>query len=60
MKNILNNWKTSSAGIISIATGIIIIVNDKTKITEGLTAILAGIGLLFAADSNSTSDETKV
>jgi len=60
MQNILKNWKTSSAGIISIAAGITVIVSDNTKITEGLTTILAGVGLLFAADSNSTQNETKV
>lgn len=51
MKNLLRNWKTTSAGILAIAGGIALYVNDKTKIMEALTAILSGIGLLVASDS---------
>lgn len=55
MTNILKNWKTSSMGIISIVTGIVTFVNDHTQIIASTTAILAGVGFLFAADSNSTT-----
>ncbi len=55
MKNILTNWKTSSAGIILIATGAMAMVTAKAFSVEGLTAILAGIGLLFGADASTTN-----
>lgn len=50
IKNIMKNWKTSSAGLISIITGVSLFLNDKTKLAEAITAVLAGIGLLYAAD----------
>ena len=53
MKNMLQNWKTTSLGITSIVGGITMIVNDKTKLEVGLTAILGGIGLLLAADGKT-------
>jgi hypothetical protein len=37
-------------GSISIITGVTIFLHDKTKIAEAVTALLAGIGLLYAAD----------
>lgn len=54
MKNIFQNWKTTSAGIIMISSGLAIIINNHAMITESLTPILAGLGLLFAADSKTT------
>jgi hypothetical protein len=54
MKNIFNNWKTSSAGIVTIAGGVTLYLNDKTKFVEALTAVLAGLGLLFAHDGTTT------
>ncbi|MFK7048714.1 hypothetical protein FLACOL_01056 [Flavobacterium columnare] len=48
---IFKNWKTTSAGVVSIASGVLLFVNDKTKIIESLTAVLAGIGLIFSQDA---------
>jgi len=55
------NWKTTSAGILAIAGGItrFIFAVKSGEFTEEsimttLTAILAGIGLLLAKDSNVT------
>lgn len=51
MRQIFQNWKTTSAGVVSIATGVLLFINDKTKIIEALTAVLAGIGLVFSQDA---------
>jgi len=56
--NKIKNWKTTSAGILSIAGGIILLINNKSAAMEGLTSILAGIGLLFAADSSNPANPT--
>lgn len=50
MKNIFKNWKTTSSGIITAAGGVLLLLHDKTKTMEALTAVLAGIGLIFAHD----------
>jgi len=42
------NWKTSLAGIGSILTGVALFF--KGNQAEGIAAITAGIGLLFAKD----------
>ena len=56
MKNLFKNWKTTSTGIVTIAGGIVLYLHDDTKVMEALTAVLAGIGLLFAHDgANSNS-----
>lgn len=60
MKNILKNWKTTSVGLVTIAGGVSLYMHDNTKFVEALTAVLAGIGLLFAHDgSNIQSAEYK-
>lgn len=46
------NWKTTLSGIASIITGIVAILNNH--VTEGIAAIVAGVGLLAAKDSNVT------
>jgi uncharacterized membrane protein HdeD (DUF308 family) len=54
----MKNWKTTSAGITLIVTGVISFyfafkstsLNEAT-ITGVLTAVLGGIGLIFGADS---------
>lgn len=53
----MKNWKTTLAGIASIITGISLIINGQ--LTEGVSAIVAGIGLIFATDvkSESTNNE---
>lgn len=53
MKNLLKNWKTTSAGILAIVGGIYLYLNDNTKFMEAMTAVLSGIGLLVASDSIS-------
>lgn len=57
------NWKTTSAGIIMIIGGIctLIFVNKPITpeaITGAATAILGGLGLMFAKDSNVTGGTT--
>ncbi|HWB23850.1 MAG TPA: hypothetical protein VG738_00125 [Chitinophagaceae bacterium] len=54
MKALFKNWKTTSAGIVTIAGGITLFLHDSTKFVEGLTAVLAGLGLLFAHDGDNT------
>ncbi len=54
MRNLLNNWKTTSTGIVTIVGGVTLYLHDETKFVEALTAVLAGIGLLFAHDSGNT------
>lgn len=50
MKNILRNWKTSLFGFSTIITGVALIV--KGSVSEGVTAVLAGITGLFAKDAD--------
>lgn len=57
----MKNWKTTSAGITLIITGIVSVIFalkagplDEATVTGVVTAILGGIGLLFGADSNDT------
>ena len=38
LQTIIKNWKTTSAGVVSIVSGILLFVNDKTKLIEALTA----------------------
>ena len=54
MKKLFKNWKTTSAGLLSIAGGIVLYTGDKTKLMESLTAIMAGIGLLVSKDHDKT------
>ena len=61
----MKSWKTTSAGITMIVSGIIGFyfayktgnVNEGT-ITGSVTAILGGIGLILAKDSNVTGGTT--
>lgn len=57
MKNILTNWKTTSAGILSIIGAGYVIYNghgSQESVMGGITGILAGLGLFFAKDGNVT------
>lgn len=47
----LKHWRTSSAGIGVIGTGIKMIIEGQTM--PGIAAIGTGIGLLFTHDANS-------
>jgi uncharacterized membrane protein YidH (DUF202 family) len=56
-----NNWKTTSTGILAIVGGIVRFYFalkagqiTEESITTSLTAVLAGIGLLFAKDFDVT------
>jgi hypothetical protein len=57
----MKNWKTTSAGILAIVGGIVRLyfavkagnVSEESVITT-VTAILTGIGLILAKDSNVT------
>ncbi len=60
MQNLLKNWKTTSAGLIMIigsAVHLVFTVKDGTANentwTISLTAIVGGIGLIFAGDSSA-------
>lgn len=56
--NLLRNWKTTSAGVLSIAGSVVHLIFsrplDETKVMAGITGILLGIGLLAAGDGNAT------
>lgn len=51
------NWKTSLAGVGSIITGVALFL--KGSQAEGIAAITAGFGLLFAKDSGPTAPAPK-
>lgn len=48
----MKNWKTTLAGAASLLTGIVQII--KGDIASGASAIVAGVGLIFAKDNNVT------
>jgi hypothetical protein len=50
MKHIITNWKTTLTGISTLIGGVLLVANKNT--TEGITAIMAGIGQIFAKDAN--------
>jgi len=62
LRNLLTNWKTTSAGLTSIIGSAVHLIyavkngeaNENTW-TISLTAIFLGLGLLFAGDSNKSA-----
>lgn len=58
------SWKTTSAGITSVAAGICVLVFsktiDQTAVMGALALILPGIGLIFARDNNKTSADVGI
>jgi len=48
------NWKTTLFGIGSIFSGVILII--KGQIPEGVTAIMAGLGLTAAKDFDNKQE----
>lgn len=50
MKHVILNWKTTLTGIATLIGGVLLVANKNT--TEGVTAIIAGIGQIFAKDGN--------
>lgn len=59
MKKYIENWKTTSAGLVSIVGAVAMYVNDKTKFVEAFTLLLAGIGLIFAGDAKEPTEPTQ-
>lgn len=69
MNNLLKNWKTTSAGAVMILGSIVHLIfavkagrADEATWTTSLTAILAGVGLMFAGDGATSAqahEETK-
>lgn len=53
MKNFLKSWKTNSAGLGLIISGIGLWISDSTKVTEAVGMIIGGIGLLLAKDNTA-------
>lgn len=58
------SWKTTTAGILSIAGGLFTLYNawhskalNQESLLASLTAILSGVGLLFARDNDKTSED---
>jgi hypothetical protein len=65
IKNLLDNWKTTSAGLSSITTGIIRLylaikhgTVDETVLTGAIGLIIVGIGLLAAGDASKSKMDT--
>ena len=60
----MKNWKTTSAGIAMIVGGIASLAYswgalNPEMITAHLTAILGGVGLIFAKDQNVTGGDVQ-
>jgi hypothetical protein len=60
IKNLLNNWKTTSAGITAIVTAAVHLAFaihsralTETDCTASIIAIVTGIGLMAAGDSGA-------
>jgi hypothetical protein len=58
MNKFFKSWKTTSAGIIAIVSGVVNYLNDKTQIVESLTSILLGFGLIFSKDYDQSGPTT--
>ena len=48
MKNIFKNWKTTFFGLTAVLSGAALII--KGQLAEGITAVLAGLGLSVSKD----------
>lgn len=69
LKNLLKNWKTTSAGLAMIISSVIHLVfavlhntADESTWTTAVMGIVGGVGLLAAGDSTTSAaahDETK-
>jgi len=66
MKNLLKgSWKTTSLGILTIiGAGVHLYFNragiSETMVMESVTAVLAGIGLVYARDNDKSSEQVGV
>lgn len=56
----LTNWKTTGSGVLMILLGIAGLLGIKggTDSSTAIASIMAGIGLIFAKDSNVTGGTT--
>lgn len=66
MNRLLQNWKTTSAGGLMVAGGVVHLVfavRAKTATEETwmgcVTAIFGGIGLIFAGDASNSQQKPK-
>lgn len=66
MNRYLKNWKTTSAGIVTILGGVLTIVYAVKEgkvtaelITGAVSAILGGVGLIFASDAMGPSEPSE-
>lgn len=64
MNHILTNWKTTSAGLAMIIASVMHLVfavksgiADETTWTRDITAIVGGVGLIFAGDATQSKKE---
>ena len=64
MKNLIANWKTTSAGLTMIIGAVVHLVfavkghtGDENTWTTSLLAIAGGIGLMFAGDSTASAQD---
>lgn len=60
IQNLIKNWKTTSAGLTLIVGSVVHLVfafhtADEATWTASITAILGGLGLIFAGDANVPS-----
>ncbi len=60
IKKLLKNWQTTSAGITLIVGSVVHLIFTWRTATEGvwtasITAIVGGIGLMFAGDANKSA-----
>lgn len=46
------SWKTAITGIVTVGSGIFLIVKGNTEV--GISLVVAGVGLFFAKDSDVT------
>lgn len=65
IRNLLTNWKTTSAGLLSIAGAIIHLVfairagtSNENTWTITIAAVIAGLGLLAAGDASVVQPST--
>jgi len=64
-KTIFANWKTTSIGITAIFGALVMLWFRRHELTEGLVmaafgAVMGGLGLIFARDSDKTSEDSGV
>ncbi len=64
IRNLLNNWKTTSAGLIAIIAAAVTLIfaikngtANETVWTGSLTAVVSGLGLLFAGDATQSTKQ---